>query len=193
MRQALAALMVWAAFAIMASVALAMGTHHLIVMNVYGASMNPKIHQGDLVLTWSTGHYKVGDAVAYRARWADPKRPQTVLHRIVRKQADGLTLRGDNNPSEDPALINPSDVMGKLITVVPGGGSMLGRLRSMVWIIALALASLAILWPQREQLNEAAEGDIDEFDDYDDLHDPDAWSARDNAGQMADIHRAQVA
>jgi signal peptidase I len=208
MRHALAALATWAAFTIMVGAAFGVGTHRLIVMNVYGSSMNPSIRQGDLVLTWRHDHYKVGDAVAYKARWGNAKHPQTVLHRIMRQQHAGWTLRGDNNPSEDPALIAPPDVLGKLFATIPGGGKALSQMRSMIWIIALTLAGLAMLWPQREidlvdkveadndfeHEDDAEEGcdlgEIDPCDQTGDVYDMDSVTRRTDACLLAGIYRA---
>ena len=60
--------------------------------------MLPQLKPGDLVLVRSSGHYRVGDVVAYRSEFLH----RVVLHRIVRMSHGRYTFKGDNNAWLDP-------------------------------------------------------------------------------------------
>lgn len=104
-----------------------------------GASMEPGISSGDLILVHRQADYEVGDVVAYRS--ADLG---TVLHRIVdsRVEADGthFVMKGDNNTFVDADEPTESAVLGRSIAVVPGGGRILSLLP------ILAAAGFAAYW-----------------------------------------------
>ncbi|MBI2169049.1 MAG: signal peptidase I [Actinobacteria bacterium] len=107
-----------------------------------GNSMEPGIHNGDLVLARSQGSYDVGDVVAYHS----PEIRRTVLHRIVGLDGDAFLLQGDNNTWVDAHHPRVSSIQGKLWIQVPGVGKFLGAVRSPIGLattagaIALALA-----------------------------------------------------
>src|SRR5438552_15737223 len=60
---------------------------------VHGMSMEPRLHEGDLVLVRSASDYRVGDVVAYQNRDLGA----TVLHRIVGIHDGRYVFEGDNN------------------------------------------------------------------------------------------------
>ena len=55
-----------------------------------GDSMEPRMHQGDLVTARKASDYKVGDVIAYRDQQL---LNQVVLHRIVSQEGDTFTRR----------------------------------------------------------------------------------------------------
>src|SRR3712207_4166967 len=59
----------------------------------HGVSMEPRVHQGDLVLVRRAPAYRAGDVIAYDS--ALLKRP--VMHRIVSGGPRGYVTKGDNN------------------------------------------------------------------------------------------------
>ena len=74
---------------------------------VAGASMEPALHQGDLVLTRRKPAYQVGQVVAYHHPQVGP-----VIHRILRTDGIRYVLQGDNNSWIDSFEPGPSDVVG---------------------------------------------------------------------------------
>jgi signal peptidase I len=109
---------------------------------LYGVSMEPHLHRGDLVLTRSEAQYDVGDVIAYRS----PTLHRTVLHRIVARDGNRFVTKGDNNDFLDPDHPSAGDVVGKRWLRVPGAGTLLLRLRSpaaLAIIASLLLLSLA--------------------------------------------------
>jgi len=88
---------------------------------VEGASMEPRLSRGDLVLVRGGGDVDVGDAVLYR----DPTLGVRVLHRVIAKEDGRLVLQGDANDFVDDARPRPSDVIGAYWFSIPRAGSFL--------------------------------------------------------------------
>ncbi|GAB4329912.1 MAG: hypothetical protein Kow0010_14610 [Dehalococcoidia bacterium] len=91
---------------------------------VSGNSMEPRLHGGDLVLTWRTGEYRPGDVVAYRQ-----PRLAYVIHRIIDFDGERFTLKGDNNHFVDSYRPARHEIIGKQWLRIPHAGSALVRLR----------------------------------------------------------------
>ena len=77
---------------------------------VEGASMQPALQRGDLVLVRGGGNPSVGDVVLYR----DPALGVRVLHRVIRVENGRLVVQGDANDFVDDARPLPSEVVGSL-------------------------------------------------------------------------------
>ena len=75
---------------------------------VEGASMEPDLGAGDLVLVRAGHEPGVGDVVLYR----DPAMGVRVLHRVIRKEGGRLVLQGDANDFVDDAPPCTGDVIG---------------------------------------------------------------------------------
>ncbi|MEA3077682.1 MAG: hypothetical protein QOF60_2590 [Actinomycetota bacterium] len=88
-----------------------------------GSSMEPMLHQGDLVLVRSQPSYDKGDAVAYRSK----ELQTTVLHRIVGGNEGAFVMQGDNNSFLDPDQPAKADIVGRKWLHVPGGGRAVRR------------------------------------------------------------------
>lgn len=106
---------------------------------VAGSSMEPRIHQGDLVVARSRSSYGIGDAVVYHN--ADLNR--NVLHRIVGREGSRYVFKGDNNDFVDPSHPQQSDLIGSLWFTVPGAGRVVEWLQ--VPLHAALIAALASL------------------------------------------------
>jgi signal peptidase len=158
----------WLLAATLGTLALLVVSGQLQVRVIYGTSMNPKLHQGDLALAWRQDSYSVGDVVTYNARWGNTHdKKRSVLHRIIAQNEDGtLWLKGDNNPVKDPLPVPRSDVTGHLVHIFPGGGNALQRMRDWTWILAIVVAAI-VLRPERKQEHEPEVVDDFEFDEWD--------------------------
>ena len=88
---------------------------------VDGASMEPALSRGDLVLVRAGGEPAVGDVVLYR----DPEMNVRVLHRVSDVENGRLVLRGDANDFLDDARPRPSEVIGTYWFSIPRVGSIL--------------------------------------------------------------------
>jgi signal peptidase I len=102
---------------------------------VGGSSMEPGIHDGDLVLLRGEATYGIGDVVGYRS----PSLDTVVLHRIVDVSGDRFTFKGDANSWIDPDLPSTSDLLGRMWVRIPGVGSALRRPWVMFGLIAVLL------------------------------------------------------
>jgi signal peptidase I len=91
-----------------------------------GSSMEPSLHEGDLVLVRPEAGYTVDDVIAY-------ENPQlggrVVLHRIIERDGDRYVLQGDNNDFVDPEKPTADQIVGSMWTRIPGAGRVLETLR----------------------------------------------------------------
>ena len=121
-------------------------------VRVDGHSMDPTLHNGDIVVVRKQAAYAVGDVVTYRIPQGEFGAGARVVHRLV--AGDGwrsFTTRGDNRTIDDPWHPRAHDVVGRLVTRVPGAGYLMGELSRPVNLGALcaALTVLVLLLPER--------------------------------------------
>lgn len=108
---------------------------------VAGASMNPALRRGDLVIARQAVDYQVGEIVAYRHPTIGP-----IIHRIVATQDGAFTLKGDANTWVDSYTPFAAEIMGKEWIRLPGVGRILTWLRQPVGLsLAAVLISLLIV------------------------------------------------
>lgn len=117
---------------------------------VESGSMAPAFGQGDLVVdvpTTPDTTFRVGDVVTFH-----PTPGYTATHRIVAIDTDGITTKGDANPSNDVGFIQPSMVAGRVAFSIPYGGYVAIFLRNPVEVVALLvlLIGLAVAWELTE-------------------------------------------
>ncbi len=119
---------------------------------VSGESMEPGMHDGDLVIVRDTGDYEAGDAIAYRIREGEIGAGSIVIHRITGGDAEtGFTTQGDNRDTEDLWHPTQGEVVGERWVQVPGAGNLIASVRNplSLGILAGGLALLAIALPSR--------------------------------------------
>jgi signal peptidase I len=93
---------------------------------IYGSSMEPHLHRGDLVILRSQSAYERGQVVGYHSR----ELHRNVLHRIVGIRGGHFVFKGDNNHFLDPEQPARSQLFGHEWVVLPHVGGVLERLRS---------------------------------------------------------------
>ena len=131
---------------------------------VSGKSMEPTLYQYDLVTTFRTDDYQVGDIIVYKANFDE--KSGLVVHRIVKINPDGTYVtKGDNNNFIDPWVAQPDNIRGEVIWVFPSAAKYVLLIRSpLFWILPLAIMVTWFLWPAKvEEL--AAEVTPDGVDD----------------------------
>ena len=116
-----------------------LGGHNAYVLT-HGNSMQPRIHQGDLVITRQAGAYAVGNIVAYR----DP-RLGVVLHRIVAREEERFVLQGDNNGWLDTYQPRDHEIIGRLALQVPSVERWLTPLRAPAVLAVLVGAMVMVM------------------------------------------------
>jgi signal peptidase len=97
---------------------------------VSGQSMAPTLHGSDLAVLQKRSDYRPGDIVAFRVPEGEPGGGGTVIHRIVRGNAEeGFVMQGDNKKAPDLWRPTKDEILGRLWFSIPGGGHFLVFLR----------------------------------------------------------------
>lgn len=89
-------------------------------------SMEPNLPVGSLIVTQYADTYQKGEVVTYLQDGT------SITHRIVEVSADGYQTKGDANQVSDGLLVQPRQVVGKVIFSLP----YVGWLRQ-PWILLL--------------------------------------------------------
>ena len=113
---------------------------------VDSGSMSPTFNTGALVVdqpVTSATVYQVGDVVTFH-----PTPGYTATHRIVAIDTNGITTKGDANPSSDIGFIQPSMIAGRVAFSVPYGGYVAVFFQHPGGVAALLvlLIALAVVW-----------------------------------------------
>ena len=110
---------------------------------VDSGSMAPTIATGaivvDLPVTQATV-YHVGDVVTFH-----PTPGYTVTHRIAAIGSNGISTKGDANPSDDVGSIKPDMIVGRVAFSVPYAGYVAVFFQHPAGVVALLLLLLALL------------------------------------------------
>ncbi|HEV3478199.1 MAG TPA: signal peptidase I [Gaiellaceae bacterium] len=124
---------------------------------VSGISMEPSLHNGDLVVVHRRDRYRIGDTVLYRVPKGETGAGSLIIHRIIGgSAATGWIVQGDNKQVPDLWRPKSGDVVGSLWASVPGFGSVLGQAMS-----PLALASISTVLALLLGLPAAAVGAVE--------------------------------
>lgn len=99
-----------------------------------GPSMNPTLRAPEImeIMPYDGRPFRVGDVAFFLP--AQAERP--VVHRIVRVTPAGISTLGDNNTREDPVLLQPQSIRGRVVAAWRGqrrrriAGGLPGRLTS---------------------------------------------------------------
>ena len=116
---------------------------------VAGASMEPTLRRGDLVIARQSGSYQVGDIVTYRHPTVGP-----VIHRVIAVDDGTYTLQGDANSWTDSYHPAGDEVLGEAWIHLPRVGSLLTwlRLPPVMGLLALVISVLVVsmAWPRSD-------------------------------------------
>lgn len=110
---------------------------------VDSGSMSPTFNTGALVVDMPvtpTTVFHVGDVVTFH-----PTPGYTATHRIAAIGPDGISTKGDANPSRDVGSIQPAMIAGRVAFSVPFGGYLAVFFQHPVGVVALLLLLLALL------------------------------------------------
>ncbi len=104
------------------------------IYNVMTGSMEDNIHAGDYILIIKKDDYKVGDVVTFG------ENNYYITHRIIKKDGNIITTKGDANNTED-GTIEESRIVGKVILV----GGVLNIIINYKYILVGGLLSVYLL------------------------------------------------
>ena len=78
-----------------------------------GGSMKPLLQDGDglTVELYGGRERRVGDIVVFK----DPETNQKIIHRIVSIHKEGIRTKGDHNAGVDPRILEPGEIIGKVV------------------------------------------------------------------------------
>ena len=110
---------------------------------VDSGSMAPTFNTGALVVdlpVTRTTVFQVGDVVTFH-----PTPGYTATHRIAAIGPDGITTKGDANPSSDLGFVHSGMIAGRVAFSVPFGGYVAVFFQHPVGVVALLLLLLALL------------------------------------------------
>ena len=112
-------------------------------------SMEPNYHPGDIIFIHEQKDYKVKDVITFH------QRGMVVTHRIVKKDGNTITTKGDANNSEDES-IQISDVEGRVIGRIGHVGKVILFLQTPVGIVTLlvVLISLEVFFAAKRKMVE---------------------------------------
>jgi len=106
---------------------------------VSGDSMEPALHDGDLVIARRHDAYAVGDIVAYRIPADEVGGGLLIIHRITGGNATrGFVLQGDNRDASDLWRPRREDILGQRLVIVPKGARLIFLLRTPIAAATLA-------------------------------------------------------
>ena len=116
-------------------------------------SMSPTVLVNDLLFIKGDGPYNAGDIITYVSSSGS-----LVTHRIIEVTGAGYIAQGDANNIPDEE-ISGQQVLGRLVTVVPGVGELIDAIISPTGIILLASVCVS-LWLLRRTRGDQNEEDV---------------------------------
>ena len=101
---------------------------------VAGASMEPVLQKGDLVIIRDSNTYQAEDIVTYQHPIVGP-----VIHRVINREGEKFILKGDNNDWIDSYKPDKSEFIGKSWIHLPGAANLLDKIRQPLPLSILSL------------------------------------------------------
>ena len=108
-----------------------------------GTSMEPVISQGDIVVIRTNfKDLSRGDIICFKYQMNGEE--YLFLHRIIEVD-DLIRTKGDNMSEPDPYPINRSDIIGKVVLVIPNAGRLFRAMHSVYGLVLLIIVPAALL------------------------------------------------
>lgn len=106
---------------------------------VISGSMAQTIEVNDMVVIHRQDTYRTGDIITFESD------DTLVTHRIVGITDGGFTTKGDANNTEDRLPVSRDRIVGKVILIIPGIGSLIDFCRTPLGMLCLVLMGLLLL------------------------------------------------
>lgn len=112
---------------------------------VISGSMSGSIEINDMIIIHAEDTYTTGDVITFYSG------NSLVTHRIVGETERGFITKGDANNAADLYPVPITDVVGKVVLVLPGIGVIIEALRTPLGMtVLLGIVLGMILWPGKE-------------------------------------------
>lgn len=106
---------------------------------VISGSMSGAIEVNDMVITQARDSYFPGDIISFDTG------SSIVTHRILEVTEEGFVTKGDANNTEDMNKVTPAQVVGKVVLVIPGVGSLIEGLRTPLGMMCITLLGISLI------------------------------------------------
>lgn len=100
---------------------------------VISGSMTGSLEVNDQVIAQRMDEYQKGDIIVFDTGLS------LVTHRIHEVTENGFVTKGDANNTPDQDLVQPEQVLGKVVWVIPQAGVIIGYLRTPSGILSLMM------------------------------------------------------
>lgn len=108
---------------------------------VGSGSMEPELNVGDFIIVHEEESYAVGDIISFVTQ--EGGKPTT--HEIIAVENGNFITKGTNNNAADIDPVAPDQVVGKVVAVWPGFGSVMDFFRTPAGIFVLVVA-VVVIW-----------------------------------------------
>lgn len=106
---------------------------------VISGSMEDTIQVDDLVVIHRQESYRAGDIITFHSG------NTVVTHRIIGEDATGFITKGDANNAPDIHPVQPAHVIGKVVWVIGGVGTLIGYLRTPLGMLCLVAVGIGLI------------------------------------------------
>ncbi|MCR0335994.1 signal peptidase I [[Clostridium] innocuum] len=118
---------------------------HFRIFCITSGSMEPTISTGSLILVDTDAELHTEDIVTFQ------KQDSIITHRIVRQIDDQRTVtKGDANDSDDPTPLYKTQIIGKVILVIPYIGYIVLFIRRYLWLLCAAFLAWQLIRKKKE-------------------------------------------
>ncbi|MBC8571215.1 signal peptidase I [Zongyangia hominis] len=106
---------------------------------VVSGSMEPTFSVGDMVVFKKREQYEMQDVVIFRQGGS------FVTHRIVGTAEGGFITQGDANNAKDQDILDPKQIEGAMVAIIPWVGGVISFLRTPLGLLILILTGFALI------------------------------------------------
>lgn len=109
---------------------------------IVGTSMEPVITSSDMVVLMPVTDQELqgGDIIAFRPHDSGDWNNPPIVHRIIAMDDLGIiTTKGDNRDNKDLYEVLPSDIVGKVVLIIPYAGAVMRVLTSVYGYVGLVV------------------------------------------------------
>lgn len=112
--------------------------------SVQSGSMKPSIYPGDLIIIHASSDYNVGDVITFNNGQENGK-TIAITHRIVEKNGDSYTTKGDFNSVPDITKVRVESIIGKYLFRIPLLGYPVSFAKTVPGFVLLIVIPLTIV------------------------------------------------